>query len=229
MPSSTGDAGKLKGMVPEQSLPETLPSEPLTTVATWLEDAQLRRDQPNPDAMVLATVNSAGRPAARVVLCKGIDTDAGTVRFVSNYRSRKGQELNANPRAALVFHWDHLHRQVRIEGSVCTATAADSDSYFASRSRLSQLGAHASAQSEAIASASALQAQLDAVRARYPDAVPIPRPQHWGGYVMYVDYVELWVEAQARLHDRACWSREVADSCGAKPVAGPWTATRLQP
>jgi pyridoxamine 5'-phosphate oxidase len=216
-------------MVPEQTLPETLPAEPLTTVVAWLDDAQRRRDQPNPNAMVLATVNSAGRPAARVVLCKGIDTVAGTVRFVSNYQSRKGQELNANPRAALVFHWDHLHRQVRIEGSVRTASAADSDSYFASRSRASQLGAHASAQSEMIASASALQAQLDAVRARYPDATLIPRPQHWGGYVMYVDCVELWVEAHARLHDRARWSREVADSCSATPVAGPWTATRLQP
>ncbi len=94
-------------MVPDQSLPETLPAEPLALAAAWLAEARARRDQPNPDAMVLATC-SEGRPSARVVLCKGIDAASGAVRFVSNYESRKGQELAANPRAALLFHWDHL-------------------------------------------------------------------------------------------------------------------------
>jgi pyridoxamine 5'-phosphate oxidase len=214
-------------MVPEQSLPDPLPAEPLTLVAAWLAEATRRADQPNPNAMVLATCDSAGLPAARVVLCKEIDPVGGSVRFVSNYLSRKGRELGANPRAALVFHWDHLHRQVRMEGIVEQALAADSDSYFASRSRDSQLGAHASRQSEPIESPAALQAQFDAVRARYPGAVP--RPPHWGGYVFWIGTVELWVAGTARLHDRARWVRELSLSCSARPVAGPWTATRLQP
>lgn len=214
-------------MVPDQSLPDPLPAEPLTLAASWLADAARLAAQPNPNAMVLATCSADGRPSARVVLCKEIDPASGTVRFVSNYQSRKGRELEANPRAALVFHWDQLHRQVRMEGIVQKASAADSDSYFASRARASQLGAHASRQSEPVASAAALQAQLDEVSARYPG--PVPRPAHWGGYVFWVDAVELWVEGSARLHDRARWSRELAISCSATPVAGPWTATRLQP
>jgi pyridoxamine 5'-phosphate oxidase len=215
-------------MVPEQSLPETLPAEPLSLAAAWLAEAGQRRDQPNPEAMVLATCVD-GRPSARVVLCKGIDATTGAVRFVSNYHSRKGRELVANPRAALVFHWDHLHRQVRMEGVVQLVSAADSDRYFASRHRHSQLGAHASQQSEPIASAAALNAQLDAVRKVYSDDTVIPRPAHWGGFVLWVDTVELWVEGTARLHDRARWSREFAPANGPTPTFGPWTSTRLQP
>jgi pyridoxamine 5'-phosphate oxidase len=214
-------------MVPEQSLPEPLPAEPLTLAASWLAEATRRRDQPNPNAMVLATC-AGGRPAARVVLCKEIDVASGLVRFVSNYDSRKGQELAANPRAALLFHWDHLHRQVRIEGHVVQADAADSDRYFASRHRDSQLGALASAQSRPVASAAALRAQLAAVRTRFPDGATVPRPANWGGYVMWVDTVELWVEGASRLHDRALWTRELAAG-GATPVAGLWSSTRLQP
>jgi pyridoxamine 5'-phosphate oxidase len=215
-------------MVPEQSLPETLPAEPLALAGAWLEEATRRGDQPNPDAMVLATC-ADGRPSARVVLCKGIDAAAGAVRFVGNYNSRKARELAANPRAALVFHWDHLHRQVRMEGVVQPVSAADSERYFASRNRDSQLGAHASQQSEPVASQAALRAQLDAVRARYPEGAAVPRPAHWGGFVMWVDAVELWVEGAARLHDRARWSRELLPSASTIPTFGHWTSTRLQP
>jgi len=214
-------------MVPEQSLPELLPAEPLGLAASWLAEATRRKDQPNPNAMVLATC-VAGRPAARVVLCKEIDAASGLVRFVSNYESRKGRELAENPRAALLFHWDHLHRQVRIEGIVQKADAADSDIYFASRHRDSQLGAHASAQSRPVASPAALRAQLDAVRTRFPDGTTVPRPANWGGYVMWVDTVELWVEGASRLHDRAQWTRELAVS-GSRAAAGLWSSTRLQP
>ncbi len=214
-------------MLPEQSLPEPLPAEPLAVVAAWLAEATQRRDQPNPNAMVLATTDAAGQPAARIVLCKEIEPLGGSVRFVSNYDSRKGRELAANPRAALLFHWDHLHRQVRIEGQVRKAAPAESDSYFASRARDSQLGAHASRQSEPIASAAALSAQFESARARYPGIVPRPPP--WGGYVLWVETVELWMEGNARFHDRARWSRELSLSCSAQPVAGPWAATRLQP
>jgi pyridoxamine 5'-phosphate oxidase len=219
--------GKLPAMVPEQSLPDPLPAEPFTLAAAWLAEATRRADQPNPNAMVLATCDANGHPSARVVLCKEMEPAGGSVRFVSNYESRKGRELAANPRAALVFHWDHLHRQVRMEGVVHKAAVADSDSYFASRARDSQLGAHASRQSEPIASPAALQAQLDAVRERHSG--PVPRPPHWGGYVMWVEAVELWVAGASRLHDRARWTREVSEVCGTRPVAGPWSATRLQP
>jgi pyridoxamine 5'-phosphate oxidase len=214
-------------MVPEQSLPEPLPEEPLSLAAAWLAEAVQQRAQPNPDAMVLATSDAMGRPSARVVLCKEIEPAGGTVRFVSNYESRKGRELAANPRASLVFFWDQQHRQVRIEGQVQAASAAESDAYFASRPRDSQLGAHASIQSMPIASRAALAAQLDEVRTRFPGAVP--RPAHWGVYVLWAEAVELWVEGDHRVHDRARWTRELAISCSASPVAGPWSATRLQP
>src|SRR6185369_15446705 len=148
-----------------------------------------------------------GRPAARVVLAKEIDAKAGTVRFVTNYDSRKGLELAANPRAALVMHWDHQHRQVRIEGVVRRAAAADSDAYFASRARSSQLGAHASAQRQPIGSRAAMHEKFDAAKARFPDNCAVPRPAHWGGYVLWADAVELWVEGSARVHDRAQWRR----------------------
>jgi pyridoxamine 5'-phosphate oxidase len=216
-------------MLPDQSLPEPLPAEPLGIAAAWLAEAIARRDQPNPNAMVLATVASDGRPAGRIVLCKEIDAPAGVVRFVTNYDSRKGRELAGNPRAALVFHWDHLHRQLRIEGHVEKVSAADSDSYFASRARDSQLGAHASAQSEPVASRAQMRARLEAVRALYPGNTPVPRPAHWGGYVLRADMVELWVEGANRVHDRARWARTLADGHGAAPAAGPWSATRLQP
>jgi pyridoxamine 5'-phosphate oxidase len=216
-------------MVPDQSLPETLPAEPMPIVAEWLAEAWRRRDQPNPNAMVLATCDEQGRPAARVVLSKEVDVVAGTVRFVTNYDSRKGQELARNPRAALVMHWDHQHRQVRVEGMVRRASPADSDAYFASRARTSQLGAHASAQSQPIASREAMKEKFDAVKARFPASDPVPRPAHWGGYVLWADAVELWLEGAARVHDRALWRRTLALEGDAVRPIGAWTSTRLQP
>lgn len=214
-------------MLPEQQLPDPLPTEPITLLANWLDEAMRRRDQPNPDAMVLATVVNA-QPAARVVLCKEIDTATGALRFFSNYDSRKGHELAANAHAALVFHWDHLHRQVRLEGLVTRTDAADSDRYFATRPRDSQIGAHASHQSEPVASMAALREQAEAARLRFGDG-PVPRPAHWGGYLFQPASVELWVAGSGRLHERARWSRELSLSGDARPVAGPWTITRLQP
>jgi pyridoxamine 5'-phosphate oxidase len=154
------------------------------------------------------------------------------VRFVTNYDSRKGRQLADNPWAAAVMHWDHTHRQVRLEGVVTRAPAADSDAYFATRAWASRLGAHASAQSEPIESRAALEAKLDAQIARYgADAAAgreIPRPPHWGGYVLWIEAVELWVEGAARIHDRARYTRTLtAQSEGY--VGGPWAATRLQP
>jgi pyridoxamine 5'-phosphate oxidase len=214
--------------LPLQSLPEVLPAEPLTLAAQWLALATARGDVPNPNAMVLATADAAGHPSARVVLCKDIEPVPGLIRFFTNYESRKGSELAANPRAALVFHWDHLHRQVRVEGVTRKASSAASDRYFASRPRASQLGAHASRQSRPVATAAALRAQLDATIVRFGET-PVPRPEHWGGYELWADAVELWVEDTARLHDRARWSRTLTAGDGGVLTPGSWQSTRLQP
>lgn len=215
-------------------LPDPLPQNPLRIAADWLAEALRRKDQPNPNAMVLATADAAGQPSARVVLCKDIVAEPGFVHFVSNYHSRKGRELAANPRAALVFHWDHQHRQLRLEGLMRRSTPAESDAYFARRAWASQLGAVASAQSEPIASRAALLAKLDEVVRQY-GASPteggpgIPRPAHWGGYLLWVTSVELWMEGDARIHDRARWTRDVTLDAEGRASTGPWHGTRLQP
>lgn len=184
--------------------------------------------------MVLATCSADGQPSARVVLCKDIVADPGYVHFVTNYHSRKGREIAANPRAALVLHWDHSHRQLRIEGVVRRSSGPESDGYFASRSWQSQLGAHASEQSEPMDSRSVLLEKLDAMTRKFGAAPAagrpaIPRPAHWGGYLLWAQSVELWVEGDARIHDRGRWSRELSFDTAGQPIIGPWLSTRLQP
>jgi pyridoxamine 5'-phosphate oxidase len=225
-------------------LPDPLPTEPMAVAAAWLATAMAARQQPNPDAMVLATATADGRPSARVVLCKDFDIEAGRVSFVTNYDSRKGRELAENARAALVFHWDHAHRQVRMEGLVVKAPAAESDAYFASRNWQRRIGAWASAQSEPLRSRDQLNAAVRATAGRFgvPEpsleninsepGTPIPRPPFWGGYYVWLDHVELWVEGASRIHERARWTRSLTTAEGGAPVvdgAGPWSATRLQP
>lgn len=216
------------------------PADPLTVLARWLEEARRTGAQPNPNAMVLATCDAAARPSARVVLCKSLVIDPGYLVFYTNYRSRKGRELGANGRAAAVFHWDTLHRQARIEGPVLKSPTADSDAYFASRPWQSRLGAWASEQSEPTESRAALEQALAAAAARFTAPVPggedktqcfegpIPRPPHWGGYRLWAEAVELWVEGEARIHDRLLWTRSLSLD-GKTPEAGPWTVGRLQP
>src|SRR5579863_5823240 len=148
-------------------LPDPLPPEPLAIVQRWLAESQERRQQPNPNAMVLATVGADDRPSARVVLCKEIVPQPGYIVFYTNYRSRKGLDLEAHPRAAAVMHWDALHRQVRIEGGVVTAPSADSDAYFASRPWQSRLGAWASSQSAPIGSRKDLETAVTAAARRF--------------------------------------------------------------
>jgi pyridoxamine 5'-phosphate oxidase len=222
-------------------LPEPLPAEPLTLVSRWLADAWAARRQPNANAMVLATSTPDGRPSARVVLCKDIVPAPGYVVFYTNYRSSKGQQLAANPRAAAVMHWDALHRQVRIEGIVTAAPSSDSDAYFASRSWDKRLGARASEQSAPIASRAVLEARVAAEARRLGIPVPgtpgvaedleaeIPRPAHWGGYRLWADAVELWSEGAARIHDRALWKRTLAAAPDGTFSTGAWSVTRLQP
>jgi pyridoxamine 5'-phosphate oxidase len=222
-------------------LPDPLPAEPLSTAAAWLQQAWEQRVQPNPDAMVLATVDAAGRPSARVVLCKSIVPDPGYLVFYSNYQSRKGEELAATGRAAVVLHWDRLQRQVRIEGPVVQSPATESDAYFASRPWQRRIGAWASQQSRPVASRQAL---VDAVAeqsqrfgatelaAESPDGagahIEVPRPAHWGGYRLWAESVELWVQGDFRIHDRARWTRGLTPQ-GDSFVGGEWSVTRLQP
>jgi pyridoxamine 5'-phosphate oxidase len=196
--------------------------------------------------MVLATVGPNGQPSARVVLCKEIVPQPGYLVFYTNYLSYKGRQLAENPRAAIVMHWDALHRQVRVEGLVVRSPEADSDAYFASRPWQSRLGAWASAQSEPIGSRKDLHAAVakaaqrfgtpppDAATTQTTDDIFVPRPPHWGGYQLWAESVELWVEGEARIHDRARWTRSLTRRTDASADethldAGPWTATRLQP
>src|SRR5581483_4256780 len=203
---------------PPELLSDPLPAEPLQQAHAWLAEAWKVRPNGNPNAMALATCSAAGMPSARIVLCKDIVPTPGYVVFYTNYRSRKGRELEANPRASAVLHWDELRRQVRIEGIVTSAPAADSDAYFASRALESRIGAWASAQSQPIASRDALVAAVEEATRRFAGApaldaasaaVQVPRPPHWGGYRLWAQAVELWVEGAARIHDRARWSREL--------------------
>jgi pyridoxamine 5'-phosphate oxidase len=227
-------------------LPDPLPPEPLLVVNRWLAESWRLRQQPNPNSMVLATVGPEGQPSARVVLCKEIVPQPGYLVFYTNYLSRKGQQLTENPRAAAVMHWDALHRQVRVEGPVVKAPAALSDAYFASRPWPSRLGAWASAQSQPIGSRRELHTALAKTAERFGTPLPdsaatgiatdygIPRPPHWGGFQLWADSVELWVEGDARIHDRARWTRALtlrADANSGETLidAGPWTVTRLQP
>jgi pyridoxamine 5'-phosphate oxidase len=230
----------MRGMqATDELLPDALPAEPMRTLAEWLGHATQQRLQPNPNAMVLATTTPDGRPSARVVLCKDVAVAPGYVVFYTNYRSRKGRELADNPRAAAVIHWDALHRQIRLEGTVTPATPEQSDAYFASRPWQSRLGAWASDQSQPIGSrADMARAVAEAAqRLGVPDpatgaqeaAKSIPRPPHWGGYQLWLDSVELWVEGVGRVHDRARWTRRLDEDAAGQFSAGPWSATRLQP
>jgi pyridoxamine 5'-phosphate oxidase len=222
-----------------ETLPEPLPSNPLQVAATWLSQAQIDAAQPNPNAMVLATVDTRGQPSARVVLCKGIAAERGHIMFYTNYESRKGRELEGNPRAALVFHWDHRHRQVRAEGTVEKLSDAENDAYFKSRPWPSRLGAWASHQSEPVASRAVLSAAVAGEARRWgipyagpgspePESVSVevPRPPHWGGFRLIVNAIELWVEGEFRIHDRARWTRLPAEAPGGEVA---WSVTRLQP
>jgi len=227
--------------LPQEFLPEPLPQEPLAIVAAWLEEATRVQIQPNPNAMVLATADLHGQPSARVVLCKEVLPLHGYLTFYSNFESRKGTELAANPYAAVVLFWDRLRRQVRVEGPVTPASAEQSDAYFASRPWQSRIGAWASRQSSAVPSRASLVSAVERAAQRFgvpsplksaddaPDpGVPIPRPPHWGGYHLWAQAVELWVEGGARLHDRARWTRSLEPSTSGF-AAGSWSATRLQP
>ena len=190
-------------------------ADPFALWERWFADAV--RSEPNdPNAMALATVDADGRPSCRTVLLKALD-ERGFV-FYSNGESRKGRALAAHPRAAVLFHWKSLARQVRAEGEMEPVTADEADRYFASRARLSRLGAHASLQSRPLADRAVLEARVAEAGRRYPGE-DIPRPPHWSGYRLLPDRLEFWQDMPYRLHDRVQYDR----------VGEAWTATRLYP
>lgn len=191
--------------------------DPLQQFALWYQEAE-RAGLHLPMAMTLATAANDGAPSARIVLLKQAD-ERGFI-FYTNYRSRKGRELTENPRAALVFFWDALDRQVRAEGTITKVPPEESNRYFATRPRESQIGAHASPQSEPIGSRVLLDEATRTLERRFEGA-PVPRPDHWGGFCLAPAAIEFWQGRDGRLHDRIAYLRSVG--------ATGWKISRLAP
>jgi pyridoxamine 5'-phosphate oxidase len=193
---------------------ELLGSDPILTFNAWLAEAEMASGMRYPNAVTLSTVDAQGNPDGRIVLLKG--TDARGFQFFTNYDSRKGAALTATPRAALTFYWDAQGRQIRARGAVVRLPESESDAYFASRPRASRIGAWASRQSEAIDSRDALDAAYAEEEERFAD-LDVPRPPHWGGFVLSPTEVEFWQEVPFRLHDRFLF-RKGEDGTWAPPT-----------
>ena len=179
-------------------------TDPFQLFDDWFAEARAREIN-DPEAMALATATPDGRASVRMVLLKGHGPD-GFV-FYTNQRSRKGEELAANPHAALLFHWKPLRRQIRIEGPVSIVSSEEADAYFASRSRDSQLGAWASDQSRSLPSRAEFEKKYEDMRAKY-DGQDIPRPSHWGGFRVTPETFEFWTDRPHRLHERRVFTRQ---------------------
>lgn len=192
------------------------PSDPISLLQGWIAEAGAA-GLPNPNAMALATVDAAGQPSMRIVLLKGLD--AGGAVFFTNRLSRKGLELGRQPKAALLFHWDLMNRQARIEGVASAVSDAESDAYFCTRPREARIGAWASRQSQPVASRDALDAAVAEMEKRFVGQ-DVPRPPHWGGYRVSLNLFEFWQGQPHRLHDRIIY---VPDG------PGRWKTQRLFP
>lgn len=191
-------------------------ANPIVQFGRWFAEAQAA-ELTEPNAMTLATADTAGRPSARIVLLKQVDAE-GFV-FFTDYRSHKGRELDANPFAALVFHWPELERQVRVAGRAVRLSREDSWEYFRTRPAASRVGAWASHQSAPLANRSDLDARVQALSAEYANG-EIPLPPHWGGFRVIPDSVEFWQGRRSRLHDRISYQLS---------AEGAWHRTRLSP
>ncbi|MDX1454380.1 MAG: pyridoxamine 5'-phosphate oxidase [Gammaproteobacteria bacterium] len=199
-----------------ETLSETnLLHDPFAMFQNWYADAQ-PGVQGDPTQMTLATADASGRPSARIVLLK--ELDSGGFVFYTNYSSRKGADLAANPQAALLWWWPHQGRQVRVEGSIEQVPDTVSDAYFASRPRDSQIGAWASEQSSALRDRASLEERVAQFEKRF-DGQDVPRPPHWGGYRLRPDHFEFWQMGDARLHDRFGFDLD----------GGDWLVERLNP
>jgi pyridoxamine 5'-phosphate oxidase len=214
------DFADLRREYADQGLSEQdVAADPVEQFHRWLADA-VAAGLPEPNAMVLATADADGQPSARTVLLKGVDA-RGFVWF-TNYRSRKGRDLAANPRAALLFAWVGIERQVGVTGRVERVDPEESAAYFAQRPYGAQLGAWASEQSEVIPSRGWLEERVAAVAARYPEGRAVPMPPHWGGLRLVPESVEFWQGRTSRLHDRLRYRRDPGAASG-------WTLARLSP
>jgi pyridoxamine 5'-phosphate oxidase len=195
----------------------TTTDEPLRLFGAWLTEATASEPR-DPTAMTLATVDADGLPNARMVLLKGVD-ERGFV-FYTNIESQKGQELGVHPKAALVFHWKSLNRQIRVRGGVEHVTEAEADAYFATRPKQAQIGAWASKQSAPLESRMAFEKAVAVYAVKYALSA-VPRPPNWSGYRILPMRIEFWHERPFRLHDRIEFVRE--------NLGGPWSKTRLYP
>ncbi|MDX2119104.1 MAG: pyridoxamine 5'-phosphate oxidase [Planctomycetota bacterium] len=224
----------------QQSLPDDLPESPMELALSWFNEARAKRVQPNPTAMCLATVDAGGQISSRMVLCREFNAEKGYCVFYTNYESRKANAIAENPRVALLFHWDALDRQIRIEGRCVRSPEAESDAYFNQREWSKRVGAWASDQSRPIGSRAELEMKvveammklglsIDEISAKGND-IKIPRPPYWGGTRVFAERVELWLGQDSRIHDRAVWVRELREGDTPHEMqGGTWTSTRLQP
>jgi pyridoxamine 5'-phosphate oxidase len=201
-----------------EALPRPAPSDPLPLARRWLDEAAAGRSK-NPWAMALASVSAGGRPSVRYVLLKALSETGGFIVFYTNYGSRKALELESTRVAAAALYWPETGRQLRLEGVIERSPAAESDAYFATRPRASQLNALASAQSRPAASPEDVGRRIEAEARRFEREPAIPRPDGWGGYRMLIEALEFWLEGTDRCHERLRYER----------AAGRWSAVWLQP
>ena len=185
--------------------PESVTENPFEQFRFWFENA-VESEIYEPNAMMLSTATTEGKPSARIVLLKGIDENG--FRFFTNYESSKGAEMAVNPQVALTFYWDKIHRQVRIEGKVEKISAEASTGYFQSRPKGSQIGAWASPQSRVITGREVLEHSMEKLAEKYSDEAVLPRPEHWGGYIVIPERMEFWQGRNNRLHDRVVYEKK---------------------
>lgn len=216
MPLDNDLAGIRKDYRLQSLLEKDVDANAMKQFETWWHQAiESKIEEPN--AMTLATSSIEGQPSARIVLLKGIET--GGFVFFTNYHSKKGQQIAANPKVSLVFFWKELERQVRIEGSIKKVDAGESDTYFSSRPHQSQIGAWSSPQSEPISSREILEKNVEAYTSKF-QSQDIPRPENWGGYIVTPGLIEFWQGRPGRLHDRLQYTLSETKS---------WTIERLAP
>ncbi len=202
-------------------IPNDPPQNPMDLFQEWFTNAEDCGQYVNPNAMTVATSTLDGAPSARIVLCKCLETQPPALVFFTSYESRKGREIEANPRAAAVFHWPHAKRQARVEGVVERVSSQESDQYFSSRPLISRIGSSVSPQSQVISSRASLVASAIKLAGQATLAGKLPRPANWGGYRILIRVVELWSAREGRLNDRVRWIHDDSDSTTS------WKVTRL--